>query len=138
MSNRSLSVLAALCLTAGSMMAAPPQKQQSGDGIVAAVDSNGNLRQPTAEEMRQAELQFHFPSRPSVMRITSHATGKSSMALDESFDHYYMARTDEDGTLVFTCTDDTQEALRFVATTASVDTIMRIHRTDKRQGAERE
>ncbi|HYH05539.1 MAG TPA: hypothetical protein VEK11_00630 [Thermoanaerobaculia bacterium] len=99
-----------------------------------SVDENGQLRQPTAAEMQALAPK----ARPSVMRVLT--SGKAvGLALDESFDHMYVVRTDDEGNFVFTCTDDHSEAAAFAAKTAAVDTVLRIKpQTQRVRIAERE
>jgi hypothetical protein len=94
-----------------------------GSGVRAAVDAKGNLRPLTAAE----EKALATPQR-SFMRITPkvHANGMVSIELDESFDHAFVVRIDEEGNLDYTCTDDKEEAAKFAASAASIDSIMRI------------
>ena len=125
MKTRSSAVLVALCLSATSMIAAPQARQ---DAAQVAVDPNGSLRQPTAAEQQDlaAKAAAARPAR-SFVRLApkAHANGMVSIALDDSFDHAYVVRTNEDGSLVFACTTH-DDASHFVAETASIDTIMRV------------
>ena len=131
MIRRSLLVLA-LCLFAFPLLAQVQEKQP--DGMQVAVDENGQLRQPTPAEMQALAPKV----RPSIMRVTTSAQG-IGITLDESFDHLYVVRTDEDGNLVFNCTDDHSEASAFVAKSAAIDTILRIQpQTQRVRIAERE
>lgn len=118
MIRRSL-LIVALCLLAFPLLAQVQEKQP--DGVQVAVDENGQLRQPTAAEMQALAPKV----RPSILRVQASAHGLS-IALDESFDHVYTVRTDEDGDFVFNCTDDHSESAAFVAKTAAIDTILRI------------
>lgn len=133
MIRRSVFVLAASLVLSGSLFAA------SQDAAQTAVDKNGNLRQPTKAEQRVLVEQAQA-ARPSILRLEPkvHANGMVSIALDESHDHAYVVRTEEDGTLSFACTthDDARE---FVAQTASLDTIMRLKpAVSPKRAAERE
>lgn len=115
MKQRSVAVLAALCLSAGTLMAA--------DGQQVAVDEKGQLRQPTAKEVQSLTA---APARKQlVAKVT--ATGAVSIALDDRFDHMYVAHVNEAGELVFTCTDDHTAATNLVA---QPNTIMRIRNND--------
>jgi hypothetical protein len=124
MIRRSVVVLAVSILATTTVLAA------DGSGVKAAVDSKGNLRPLTAAEQKALE-----PAQPrSFMKLQPkiHANGMVSIQLDESMDHAFVVRTDEEGTLGFACTDDHSEASAFVASSASLDTIMRIKPVDGR------
>lgn len=122
MIRRSAFVLAATLVVSGSLLAAAPAQNSA----QVAVDPSGKLRQPTPAEQRALSAQA-AAARPSLLRLEPkvHANGMVSIALDESFDHAYVVRTAEDGSLVFACTTH-DEAAHFVAQTASADTILRI------------
>lgn len=121
MIRRSAVVLAAATLVSASLFAASPSQ----NAAQIAVDKNGNLRQPTPSEQRALSAQSN--ARPSLLRLEpkTHASGMVSIALDDSFDHAYVVRTEEDGTLTFACSTH-DEAQQFVAQSASKDTILRI------------
>jgi endoglucanase Acf2 len=123
MNRRSLFVLAASLVVSGSLFAASPAQ----NAAQVAVDKNGNLRQPTQAEQRVLIEQAQATARPSILRLEpkAHGNGMVSIALDESFDHAFVVRTDADGSIVFACTSH-DEAAQFVAETASLDTILRI------------
>jgi hypothetical protein len=118
------------------MMAAQSADRQATDnGVRTAVDANGNLRQPTIEEHRA--LDAATAARPSIMRVvTLSSTGGASASVDESNDHTLVARTDMDGNIVLICTDDSHAAATFAASTAPIDTILRLKPAQRR--AERE
>ena len=131
MKTRFYAVLLALCLVAGSMFA------QSNAGMRAGVDEKGQLRQPTAEELQQLEaFSKQFATHPVTIKVD--ATGRMSITLDESFDHAYIAMTDETGAIVFSCLDSAPEANALVAKSSGADTILRIRPMEKRTKAERE
>jgi len=124
MKQRSVAVLAALCLSAGTLMAA--------DGQQVAVDEKGQLRQPTVQE--QQSLQASPSRKPLVVKTT--ANGSISIALDDQFDHMFVAHLNEDGQLVYSCTDDHGAAAALVA---QPNTIMRLrNNTGAKRVAERE
>lgn len=131
MIRRSVGVFAVSLLAATSLFAS--------DGVQAAVDAKGNLRQPTMAEQRA--LAAGTQSK-SLMRLQPkvHATGMVSIELDESFDHAFVIRMDEEGQFAFVCTDDHNEAASFKASSASLDTILRIKPAATRdfRNAERE
>lgn len=130
MKRRSLAVLLGVCLAAGSMFA-----QEA--GMRAGVDEKGQLRQPTAEELQQLEaFSRQFATHPVTVKVD--ATGRMSIVLDESFDHAYIALTDTDGRIVFSCLDNAAEANALVTKSMGADTILRIHPVEKRTKAERE
>jgi hypothetical protein len=103
----------------------------------AGVDEKGRLRQPTAEELQQLEaFSKQFATRPVQVKVD--ATGRISIALDESFDHAYIAMTGADGKVVFSCIDSLPEANALVTRSMGADTILRLQPTEKRTKAERE
>jgi hypothetical protein len=109
-------------------------QEKQPDGMQVAVDENGQLRQPTAAEMQALAPK----ARPSILRVQASAHGLS-ITLDESFDHVYSVRTDDEGNFLFNCTDDHHESAAFVAKTASIDTILRVKpQTQRARVAERE
>lgn len=142
MKTRSVVLASVLCLCAGSIFGNEPQQRQdpgtpASSAMTAAVDAQGNLRQPTAAE--QQALAAMSQARPSIMRLpVAHANGMVSIALDETHDHLLAVRTDEDGSLSLTCTDDHDDAARFTAASATLDTILRIQPVKKSLQAERE
>jgi len=131
---RSGAVLAAALIASASLFAASPSQSAA----QVAVDKNGKLRQPTPAEQRDPNAQS-TAARPSLLRLEpkAHANGMVSIALDDSFDHAYVVRTAEDGSLVFLCTTH-DEAQQFVAQSASADTILRIQPAPMKRVAERE
>jgi hypothetical protein len=142
--KRSFAYALALSLTAGTVLAAAPERRTIGAAEAAAiamrasVDAQGNLRQPTAEEIQKLIAQAEAAAPPSVMRISATAgAGGVGLAVSDAFDHAYLARTAADGNLVFTCTDDHVEAASFVAQSAQADTILRI-RAGVKRAAEKE
>jgi CHASE2 domain-containing sensor protein len=125
MSIRSHALLALSLFAATSLVAAPPDKtrQPQQGNIQVAVDADGKLRPPTVAEQR--ELQTQTRSIVALQPVT-HANGMGSISLGDEFDHTYIVRTAPDGALVFACTDDQDAAARFVAETATIDTILRL------------
>lgn len=122
-----------LCLLAAIPLAAQQQQtmQPADPGMQAAVGENGQLRQPTAAEMQA--LAPATNARPTLERaVKIHAYG-ITIALDASFDHTYVVRTDEEGNFVFHCTDDHDEAAAFVARSAAIDTMLRIKPAERVQ-----
>ncbi|HEX2060623.1 MAG TPA: hypothetical protein VHK90_07770 [Thermoanaerobaculia bacterium] len=113
-----------MCLLATVAFAQQPEVKQPDSGMQAAVDEHGQLRQPTPEEMKA--LTAVSQARPARLLIPQVTSQGISITLDESFDHMYVVRTDDDGNFVFTCTDDHSAASAFVAKTAAIETILRI------------
>lgn len=128
--KRSLAYALAACVCAGSMLAASPDQQ-------VAVDRDGKLRAPTAAE--QQELIALAAARVAAPKVvTTHANGTVSIALDETSDHHFVATTNEDGELVFTCTDDHVAVTALKAGAAkTTESIMRI-RPARTQATEKE
>lgn len=117
--KRTITYALAICVCAGSLLAAAPDQQ-------VAVDKNGQLRQPTAAEQRAlVALAAARVAAPKV--VTTHASGMVSIALDETTDHHFIGTTSEDGAFMFTCTDDHVAVTALsVGAMATYDTIMRI------------
>ena len=134
----------ALSVTAGAVYAAPGERRSISAAEAAAiamrasVDAQGNLRQPTAEEIQTLIGKAEATAPPSVMRISATAGSTAvGLAVSDAFDHAYLARTAADGNFVFTCTDDHVEAASFVAQSAQADTILRV-RAGVKRAAEKE
>ena len=142
--KRSLAYALAIGLTASPLFAASSERRSISAAeaaeiaMSAAVDQHGNLRQPTAAELRALIAEAEAAAPPSVMRIKSTGAGNGvGLAVSDAFDHTYLARTDADGSVVFTCTDDHVEAASFVTQAAPIDTILRVRGGVKR-AAEKE
>ena len=137
MKKRSMAVLLGLFVVTSTLFAAPAQKQtEPANGMKAAVDANGQLRQPTSIELQQLQSQSKRPSfnKPLVMKTT--ASGALSITLDERYDLAFVATTDANGHLAFACIDGPDQADAVVNATA--DTILRIRPQTARPAAERE
>lgn len=128
--KRNITYALAVCVCAGSLLAATPDQQ-------VAVDKNGQLRQPTAAE-QQALIGLAAARVAAPKVVTTHASGMVSIALDETTDHHFVATPDGDGAFTFTCTDDhvAVTALQ-VGATKTFDTIMRI-RPSRTRATEKE
>ena len=136
---RRISTAVGLLLCAGTMMAAGPQQRTdapANQGVQTAVDEKGVTRQPTTEEMSRLAAMAAFKPRTAVVPVT-HGTGAVSIPLDETMDHLLVVRTEADGTLEISCTDDHQDAAKFIASSASLDTIMRVGPATKVRKAQR-
>lgn len=130
MNGRKNAVLLAVVMVAGTLMAAPAQKQSAEpkEGMKAAVDANGRLRQPTAEELRQLEAQSKAHARfdsKSPLKMRTLANGAVGLTLDDRFDLAFIATTGADGNLVFSCIDGPDQADAIVSAN-TVDTVLRI------------
>lgn len=142
MFRRSLALVALAVLSATSLAAADrpqsPAPPSADTAVQAAVDENGQLRQPTLAE--QKALQSMRPDTVLRLKPVTHSNGMVSIALDEAFDHAFVVRTESDGSLAYVCTDDHAAAASFVAQTAQIESIMRIKPATARQTrtAERE
>ena len=123
MKRRSVAVLLAVCLSAGSLLAASPE------------DSKQTFRPPTTEELRTVQAlatQFGFTK---ALKTVAHANGTVTVGLDARYDHTYIVTTDENGNLLFSCIDDPAVAHAVVN---NVDTIMRLRPETKTRAAEKE
>ena len=118
MKRRSSTVLLAVCLST-PLFAATAAEPRAGRVIVI------NEYRPEAS------------ATPSIMRkaVVQLAGSTTVMPVDESHDHLFVARTDENGNIVIVCTDD-QKA----AEVTSSETILRVRprRDMQRMTAERE
>ena len=129
MNGRSMAVLPALLMVCSTLMAAPAQKQSAepNDGVKAAVDAKGQLRQPTADELRQLETQSKSRVRfDKSLKVRTLSNGAVGITLDERYDLAFVAMTDADGNLVFACVDGPDQADAIVTSVTTNDTIMRI------------
>jgi hypothetical protein len=124
MKTRSSAVLLAVCLST-PMFAAEAASTEGQSGRVVVVNA------PRAQVTQTAV-------RPSIMRAPVALAGASTvMPVDESYDHQFVARTDENGNIVIVCTDDHQAA---EVTSSSTDTVLRVRprANMQRMAAERE
>ena len=125
---KSLAATLVVCLGTTALFAAPPQPQQKSqatdDKQVVAVDPSGQFRGVTVE--RAVDLSAQAKKPMNVLRPEVTSVGSAHIALDDTYDFYYVARTDEDGYLTFTCIDNKDAASKFVASAASIDTVLRI------------
>lgn len=143
---RKFAVVAGLCLVASSILAQPAPRRAIGAAKAAelvmrvSVDENGQIRQPSVDEIRQLIAQAEAVAPPSIMlRTSTNAQPGVGLEVTDAFDHAYLSRTNADGALVFTCTDDHLEGAVFVAQTAPIESVMRLRPGQQRQrAAERE
>ena len=138
MNTRSSAVLIAVCLSATSLIAAPPADRVVREtALTVSVDANGVLRQSTVEEQRA--LASQAVAAPSIMRMpVALANGAVVAPVDESFDHLFVAQTDEAGNIIISCTDDHHAAAAISSANAPVDTILRLKPRMARLTAEME
>lgn len=122
--RRSAFILGVCLLVAIPVAAQQKEVQPAGSGVQAAVDEQGRLRQPTAEEIKA--LAAATASRPTLRLEPRVQSTGVVIDLDESFDHAFVVRMDETGEISFVCTDNHDEAAAFQASEASLDTILRI------------
>lgn len=105
MKMRNSAALLAVCLSAGSMLAAPAGEPQAGRVVI--------------------EQKAAATARPSVMRMPVTLAGSTNVAaVDESHDHLFVAQTDANGNIVIVCTDDHEAAAQI--SSDSVDTVLRL------------
>jgi hypothetical protein len=125
MKTRSSAVLLAVCLST-SMFAAEAASAEGQSGRVVVVNGYRAEAAPAAV-------------RPSILRmpVTALAGGSTVLPVDESYDHLFVAHTDENGNIVIVCTDDHKAA---EVTSSSTDTVLRVRPrlNMQRMAAERE
>jgi hypothetical protein len=121
MKTRSSSVLLAVCLST-PLFAASAADSRPGRVVV--------VNAPATEVTTAA--------RPSILRMPAVTLAGAStfLPVDESYDHLFVARTDENGNIVIVCTDDHKAA----EVTSSSDTVLRVRprQNMQRMTAERE
>ena len=137
MSRRASLALVFVCLAPSAVFAASPSQQLQNaapPSMQVAMDEDGQLRMPTAVEMRQLEL----PSRPGrPLTAAFYSNGMMTVTLDESFDHAFVAH-DAEGSLTFTCTDDHAAISALMTSAVPHDTILRVRPSNRVVTAERE
>lgn len=109
--------LAALLCGLGAASAAPLDKPApataAASGSYAAIDPvTGQMRQPTAEELRFLAESFRslFATDKTVVTETVHADGSVSASLPDGLGHALIARLAADGQAVGACVDNADAA----------------------------
>jgi hypothetical protein len=110
--------LAALGLATATVLslAAPAfageKKPATGNGMMAAIDASGKLRQPTAAESKAlaAGVESMFKIAPSPLQAKRTADGTMSLDLGTSFLSISIAQVGPDGTIQQICVDNAADA----------------------------
>jgi hypothetical protein len=84
----------------------------AGNGVMAAVDASGKLRQPTAAESKAlaAGVESMLKSSASTLRAKQTADGTMSVNLGTSFLNISIAQVGPDGALQQICLDNAADA----------------------------
>ena len=84
----------------------------AGNGVMAAIDATGKLRQPTAAERRAlaAGVQSMFKSSVKALQTKQTADGTMSVDLGTSFLNVSIAQVGPDGTIQQICVDNAADA----------------------------
>jgi hypothetical protein len=109
--------LAALGLATATVLAlaAPAfagEKPAAGNGMMAAIDASGKLRQPTAAESKAlaAGVASMFKIAPSPLQAKRTADGTMSLDLGTSFLSISIAQVGPNGTIQQICVDNAADA----------------------------
>jgi len=91
----------------------------AGNGVMAAIDANGKLRQPTAAESKAlaAGVESMLKSSASTLQTKQTADGTMSVDLGTSFLNISIAQIGSDGTLQQVCVDNAADANALVTAT---------------------
>jgi hypothetical protein len=84
----------------------------AGNGVMAAVDANGKLRQPTAAESKAlaAGVESMLKSSASTLQAKQTADGTMSVNLGTSFLNISIAQVGPDGSIQQICLDNAADA----------------------------
>jgi hypothetical protein len=95
----------------------------AGNGVMAAIDANGKLRQPTAAESKAlaAGVESMLKSSASTLQAKQTADGTMSVDLGTSFLSISIAQIGPDGTLQQVCVDNAADANALVTATPLVE-----------------
>jgi hypothetical protein len=91
----------------------------AGNGVMAAIDANGKLRQPTAAESKAlaAGVESMLKSSASTLQAKQTADGTMSVDLGTSFLNISIAQIGPNGTLQQVCVDNAADANALVTAT---------------------
>jgi hypothetical protein len=91
----------------------------AGNGVMAAIDANGKLRQPTAAESKAlaAGVESMLKSSASTLQAKQTADGTMSVDLGTSFLNISIAQIGPNGTLQQICLDNAADANALVTAT---------------------
>lgn len=86
--------------------------QGTGNGLMAAIDANGKLRQPTAAESKAlaAGVESMLKLAPSSLQTKQTADGTMSLDLGTTFLNISIAQIGPDGTIQQICVDNAAAA----------------------------
>jgi hypothetical protein len=103
---RLLAAFGAAALLTGASVAA------AGEGMQAAVDAHGTLRQPTAAEVQKllAPLQAMLNRSAESVQITERPDGTLSANLGTSYLNVWLAAVNPNGSLTQACVDNVDAA----------------------------
>jgi len=110
-----LAAATALSLAAPAFAGEKPAAKKghgAGNGVMAAIDANGKLRQPTAAESKAlaAGVESMFKSSPSSLQAKQAADGTMSVELGTSFLNISIAQVGPNGTIQQVCVDNAADA----------------------------
>ncbi|HSU83533.1 MAG TPA: hypothetical protein VLR69_14010 [Thermoanaerobaculia bacterium] len=91
----------------------------AGNGVMAAIDANGKLRQPTAAESKAlaAGVESMLKSSASTLQAKQTADGTMSVNLGTSFLNISIAQVGPDGSIQQICLDNAADANALVTAT---------------------
>jgi hypothetical protein len=117
-----LATATVLSLAAPAFAAEKPAVKKGhgvGNGVMAAIDANGKLRQPTAAESKvlAAGVESMLKSSASTLQAKQTADGTMSVDLGTSFLSISIAQIGPDGTLQQVCVDNAADANALVTAT---------------------
>ena len=97
----------------------PAATKGHGDGVMAAIDATGKLRQPTSAERRALAtgVESMLKSSPSTLQVKQTADGTMSLDLGTSFLSISVAQVGPGGTIQQICVDNAAEANALVNAT---------------------
>jgi hypothetical protein len=121
-----LAAAAVLSLAAPAFAGEKPAARKghgAGNGVMAAIDANGKLRQPTAAERRAlaAGVQSMFKSSVKALQTKQTADGTMSVDLGTSFLNVSIAQVGPDGAIHEICIDNPSDANALVNATPAYE-----------------
>ncbi|HEV2845253.1 MAG TPA: hypothetical protein VG477_10435 [Thermoanaerobaculia bacterium] len=104
--------LAAPALAGEERPTRKPAVKTPAESLMAAIDSRGKLRQPTAEEAQQllAGLRSMTKSAPANLPVEYWADGSMSVDLSGTFEHIWVAYVGAEGSLQNACIESPDQA----------------------------
>jgi len=121
-----LAAAAVLSLAAPAFAGEKPAARKghgAGNGVMAAIDANGKLRQPTAAERRALAtgVQSMFKSSVKALQTKQTADGTMSVDLGTSFLNVSIAQVGPDGAIHEICIDNPSDANALVNATPAYE-----------------